>query len=237
MSLRRAWEGQAENWIAWTRLGLDDRFFRAHAARFLELVPPPGRLTLDLGAGEGRVGRLLRQRGHRVIDVDTSRAAVTAAAELSGEPAIVGDAARLPLRSGAGDLAIAFMSFQDVDDMPSAVREARRVLEPQSAFVFAIVHPINSAGRFAPATPDNDDLRPFVMTESYFEHRHYADDVERDESFMRFESMHRPLETFSRALEDAGFVVEALREIGDAGEPWRRVPLFLDVRARRRAEA
>lgn len=237
MSLRRAWEGQADNWIAWTRLGLDDRFFRAHADRFFELVPPPGRLTLDLGAGEGRVGRLLRERGHRVVDVDTSRAAVIAGAELSGQPAIVGDAARLPLRSGAADLAIAFMSFQDVDDMPAAVRESRRVLEPGAAFVFAIVHPMNSAGRFAPTTTDNDNPRPFVVTESYFEHRHYADDVERDGRVMRFESAHRPLESFSRALEDAGYVIEALREIGDAVEPWRRVPLFLDVRARRRPDA
>lgn len=236
MSLRRAWEGQADNWIAWTRLGLDDRFFRAHAARFFELVPAPGRLTLDIGAGEGRVGRLLRERGHRVIDIDTSRAAVIAGAELSGQPGIVGDAARLPVRSGAADLAVAFMSFQDVDDMPGAVSEARRVLEPEGAFAFAIVHPINSAGRFAPATPDSDDPRPFVVTESYFEHRQYADDVERDGRFMRFESAHRPLETFSRALEDAGFVIEALREIGDVDEPWRRVPLFLDVRARRRPD-
>ena len=235
MSLRRAWEAQADNWIAWTRLGIDDRFFSAHAARFLELVPPPGHLTLDLGAGEGRVGRLLRERGHRVVEVDTSARAVRAGADLSGEPGIVGDVARLPLRSMIADLAIVFMSFQDVDDMPRAVGEAARTLEPSGTFVFAIVHPMNSAGRSAPVSPDDERLPPFVVTESYLEHRHYADEMERDGRFMRFESLHRPLEAFSRALQDAGFLIETLREIGDVSDPPKPVPLFLDVRARKSA--
>jgi 2-polyprenyl-3-methyl-5-hydroxy-6-metoxy-1,4-benzoquinol methylase len=36
-------------------------------------VPPPGHLTLDVACGEGRLGRLLQGRGHRVLGVDTSR--------------------------------------------------------------------------------------------------------------------------------------------------------------------
>ncbi len=58
------------------------------------------------------------------------------------------DAAKLPLPDAVADLAIAFMSLQDMDDMPSAISEAARVLKPGARFCFAIVHPINSAGAF-----------------------------------------------------------------------------------------
>jgi SAM-dependent methyltransferase len=144
----------------------------------------------------------------------------------------VADVSSLPLRSGIADVAIAFMSFQDVDDMPAAVAEAARVLHPGGRFLMAIVHPINSGGEFEPGADEME--RPFVMKESYFTHRRYVDDVDRDGRTMRFSSEHRPIESYSRALEAAGFVIEALREIGDIEGKWTRMPLFLDVAAVRR---
>ncbi len=53
---------------------------------------------------------------------------------------------------------------------------------------------------------------------------------------MTFLDAHRPLEDYFQALEAAGLVVERLREIPDTsdseGAPrWRRVPLFLHIRA------
>src|SRR5262249_15117367 len=100
------------------------------------------------------------------------------------------------------------MSLHDIDDMPAAVREIARVLEPGGRFCIATVHPINSAGRFeteraaAHFAIKGDYLQPFL----------YADTVERDGLSMTFHSRHRPLEAYSVALEDAGFVVEAMRE-------------------------
>src|SRR5438270_716656 len=115
MSLRGAWDEQAHNWIGWTRNSLDDTFYRFHGDRFFELLPPPGRLTVDLGAGEGRVARALRALGHTVVEVEASARLAAASIALSGQPVVVGDVSCLPLRSGIADVAIAFMSFQDVD--------------------------------------------------------------------------------------------------------------------------
>jgi SAM-dependent methyltransferase len=232
MSLRDAWDEQAENWIAWTRNSLDDSFFRFHGERFFALLPPPGLLTVDLGAGEGRVARALRVRGYTVVEVDGSPRLAAASHALSGEPVVVGDAGRVPLRAGVADLAVAFMSFQDVDDMPAAVAEASRILRPGGRLAMAIVHPINSGGEFEPGPSEME--RRFVMTESYFAHRRYADDVEREGVTMRFSSEHRPFESYSRALEAAGFAIEAVREVGDSEGKWTRMPLFLDVVAVRR---
>ena len=61
----------------------------------------------------------------------------------------------------------------------------------------------------------------------------YVDDIERDGLPMRFEGEHRPFESYSRALERAGFTIEAIREVTepDPADKWSRMPLFLDLRA------
>ncbi len=233
MSLRDAWDAQAENWIAWTRTPGHDSFEQFHGDAFFSLLPPPGRLTLDIGAGEGRVGRALRGRGHTVLSLEGSARMSAANAERAPGTVVVGDAAHLPFATACADLAVAFMVLHDVDDLDGAVHEAARVVEPGGCFAVAIVHPINSAGGFAPGA--NGTERPFVIDGSYLSPRRYADDVDSDTLPMRFESMHRPFQTYARAFEDAGFVIETLREVGvpDENDKWFRVPLFLDARLRR----
>lgn len=53
--LRQAWERHAPEWIAWARTPGHDSYWKFHRESFLPLVPGPGRLTVDLGCGEGRV--------------------------------------------------------------------------------------------------------------------------------------------------------------------------------------
>jgi len=228
--MRRAWDERAASWIRWARAPGHDTYWRFHGARFLGLVPPPGQLTLDLGAGEGRVARDLRARGHRVLEIDGSLAMAAASAAAGGHP-VVGDLASLPIATGAADLAVAFMALQDVDNMPAALAEARRVLVPDGCLVLAIVHPINSAGRFEPADIAGE---PFVIRDPYFLPRRCEEDAERDGLSMRFVGEHRPLQDYARALETAGFVIETLREVTepDPADRWWRVPMFLDMRAR-----
>lgn len=231
--MRRVWDEHAASWIRWARAPDHDTYWRFHRARFFELVPPPGRLTLDLGAGEGRVARDLRARGHRVLEIDGSLSMASSSAAAGGHAA-VGDLASLPIATGAADIAIAFMSLQDVDDMPAALAEARRALVPGACLVLAIVHPINSAGRFE---QDASAGEPFVIRDSYFVSRRCIEDVERDGLSMRFVCEHRSLEDYARALEAAGFAIETLREVteSDPRDRWSRIPLFLDLRARRRS--
>ncbi len=129
------------------------------------------------------------------------------------------------------------MSLQDMDDLDGAVSEAGRVLEPGGRLCVAVEHPIQKAGTWQDA--DRPDA-PFIVTRPYFEERRMEWLVERDGHRVRFPSIHRPLEAYSRALEFAGLRVELLREpLPDdaflAWRPrvarWRRIPLFLHLRA------
>jgi SAM-dependent methyltransferase len=232
VSLRDAWGENADAWVRWAREPGHDSYWRFHGARFLELVPAPGRLTIDVGAGEGRVGRDLIARGHRVVALDGSPDMARACATHEvGQPAVVADAARLPLRAAAADLAVAFMSLHDIDDFEGTLDEIARLLVPQGRLCLAIVHPLNSAGAFEGEREAPD--APFVIRGSYLERFRYVDAIERGGLPMTFHSEHRPLDTYSRALERSGFLIEAIREVtvDDPADRWRRIPLFLHLRA------
>jgi ubiquinone/menaquinone biosynthesis C-methylase UbiE len=100
-------------------------------------LPSPGRQTLDIGCGEGRLARDLKELGHRVVGIDSSPSMVAAAREFDPSMDVrLADAAALPFDDACADLAIAFMSLQDIDDMPAALREAARVLEPAVDFAW-----------------------------------------------------------------------------------------------------
>lgn len=233
--MRNAWDLHAGEWISWARAPGHDSYWRFHREAFLPLVPPPERLTLDIGCGEGRLTRDLSRLGHRVLGIDASPAMVTAAASVPGAAGRVaaGDAAALPVTDAAADCAVAFMSLQDVDHMEQAVAEAARVLVPGGRLVIAVTHPANTAGKFAPG-PD-EAARPFVIDGSWFERRALADTCERDGYTMTFHSWHRPLQAYTEALADAGFLIERIREVGDPSpaDKWHRIPLFLHIRALR----
>jgi ubiquinone/menaquinone biosynthesis C-methylase UbiE len=237
--LADAWESVARDWAAWARAPGHDSYWRFHRQAFFSLLPPAGSLTLDIGCGEGRVARDLKAQGHNVIALDIAPTMVELAR--AADPAmtvLLADAARLPFEDESADLAVAFMSLHDVDDMPAAVREIGRVLRPKGALCMAVVHPINSAGDFESQEPD----AAYVIRGSYFEPRQYRDAIERNGLPMTFNSRHWPLQAYSEALERAGLVIEAIREVpvDDASvreralrARWRQLPLFLDLRARK----
>ncbi len=95
------------------------------------------------------------------------------------EELVCSDAAALPWDDQAFDLAIAYMSLQDVDDLPGVLAEIARVLEPGGRLCLAIVHPLN---------------RPPEALADLFEEHRLAEEFEPDGLRMTFESIDRPLE-------------------------------------------
>jgi len=231
MTYNADWEREARGWIALARLG-DDAYWE-YSPSFFELVSPPGRATIEIGAGEGRVARALAERGHPVTGVDASPTMLEAAAEEHAEGKyVLADAAALPFPDDSFDLAVAYNSLMDIQDMPGAVREVARVLEPGKPFCICLTHPLADAGRFQAREAD----APFVIRGSYLDSRRVEDTYERHGVRMTLCGWSYPLEDYTRALEGAGFLIEALREppqrddiveADPAEARWQRLPQFL----------
>jgi ubiquinone/menaquinone biosynthesis C-methylase UbiE len=235
MMFNEDWEREALNWAAWARTPGHDAYWSHSGPSFFELVPRPGRATLDVGCGEGRVARDLALRGHNVTGVDASPTLLGLAREehRDGEY-VLADAAALPFDDGAFDLVVAFNTLMDIDDMPGAVREAGRVLEPGGRFCICITHPLTDAGTFETRDPE----ARFVIEGTYFGKRrpwYHQQPFERAGLTITFNGWCYSLEEYARALEDAGFLIEAMREPRDPeGGRMTRLPNFLQLRTVKR---
>ena len=239
MGTENHWDREAENWIRWARTPGFDSYWYYRQFFFDEIVPSPGRRTLEIGCGEGRVTRDLAERGHHVIGLDASFALVRHAMDGGANRRyLTGNASRLPFPDESFSLVVGYNSLMNMDDMPAAVAEASRVLKPEGNLAACITHPIADAGRFNSGGPES----PFVITGSYLGERRQFDQIFHPGGLeMHFRGWCYPLESYARALEDAGFAIERLREpsisdeavsrFGESWQRWRRMPMFFMFRA------
>ena len=234
--LRRHWERQASNWLAWTRTPEHDAY-HDYAPRFFdEIVPEPAGRTLELGCGEGRVTRDLAARGHDVTSIDVTAELVLAARDADPLGRYVrADAAALPFPDGSFELAVAYNALMDLDDMPAGVGEAARVLADGGRLAVSVTHPFSDAGAFEGREPG----APFRVDGSYLERSAFEETFQRDGLTITFAGSAYPFEAYARAFEDAGLVIERVREPAappeavdeDATEErWTRMPAFLFLR-------
>jgi SAM-dependent methyltransferase len=230
MPTAEAWEARAAEWATWARTPGNDPFYELlNLPAFLALLPPAGRLTVDVGCGEGRLGRTLTDTGHTVIGVDSSPTLAGLARAAGGLREVLdAPADSIPLADASADLIVAFMTLQDMDEIEAPLEEAARVLGPGGVLCAAVPHPFTEMSRAREGDQD------------YFSAHRYADVIEHDGAAMTFESWRRPLSAYSAALERSGFGIESIREpIPDdaalAAVPrlakWRTQPIFLHLRA------
>jgi ubiquinone/menaquinone biosynthesis C-methylase UbiE len=242
---RRPWEEEAHNWIDWARTPDHDVFQYYAPSFFQEILPATPGLTLEIGCGEGRVARQLASRGHTVVALEASATLVRAARELDASSAyVLADATALPFVDAAFRTVVAYNSLQTVDaltDMAAAVREGGRVLKPSGHICLCVAHPMTDVGRMKEA-PGEAEL---VISGSYFEHQRVDETVTKGALKMRFSGWTYTVEDYCRALEEAGFLIERVREPAPSAEHleqrpslagWRRMPLFLFMSAVKRAE-
>jgi SAM-dependent methyltransferase len=192
-----------------------------------------GRRVLDLGCGDAAFGRLVLTRGASAyLGVEGSQNMVAAAREmLAGTAGQLQHCAIEEWQAPAGtfDLAVARLSLHYLAELAPVFAEVYRALAGGGRFVFSVEHPvITSCSRGWPA----GTLRQDWLVDDYFV------TGARESAWMGgiVRKYHRTIEDYFCALQDAGFVVEQLRESRPQREQFadqqtyerrRRIPLFL----------
>ena len=205
---QRHWSRVAAEWLVWARAPNHDAFW-AYRDSLLAFIGPGKGEALDVGCGEGRVSRVLKDCGYHVTATDPIQTFVAAAEQAgSADQYQVAAANDLPFADARFDLAIAYNVLMDIEDVPMALREIRRVLRSTGSLVISIVHPFADRGRFAGPGAE----AAFVVQGSSFGHKRFEAVEERDGLQMHFAGWSQPLENYMAVLENAGFAISALRE-------------------------
>jgi malonyl-CoA O-methyltransferase len=137
--------------------------------------------VLDLGAGTGRVTRVLRRRyrGALVVALDLAPGMLREARRHSRPwrrfERVCGDAMRLPFADGSLDVVFSNLMLQWCEPLDPALAEVRRVLKPQGFFLFSTF-----------GTDTLTELRSaWAETDGYTHVNHFADVHEIGDAVVR----------------------------------------------------
>lgn len=167
--------------------------------------------VLDVGCGEGQVGRLAAKLPgvELVVGVDPTEAQVEMARARGGGIQIGrAGAAALPFLDGAFDAVVACLVFEHIEDVDAAIGEVGRVLEPGGRFLFLLNHPLLQ-------TPGSGWIDDTILEEQYWRIGPYLvedDSLEEVEKGVWIPFIHRPLSRYVNALAGAGLLVTQMFE-------------------------
>jgi SAM-dependent methyltransferase len=193
---------------------------------------PVGLRVIDLGCGDGRLGRsLLRSGAESYLGVDGSRKMVERARQnLRGTDgrAELRDLEDFDAPPASADLVTSRLAMHYLEDLAPVLAAVSRALRPGGRFVMTVLHPVITSYDNHPNGP-----RTSWTVDDYF------DRGPRERSWFGGQVTwhHRTIDDYVRAFLVAGLRIAGLRECepveerfrGDVDElaRRRRVPLFL----------
>lgn len=193
------------------------------------LAERPFRSALDVGCGEGRFSRRLRQR-HGIADItgiDPTEPLIAAAR--AKDPAgsyRVASAEDLPFADGRFDLTVSYLTLIDIPDIERAIAEMARVTAPGGTLLIANLNPFITASGGTAWVKDETGAKRFVQVDTYLE-EHADWQAWRG---IRILNHHRPLSRYMTLLLACGLRLRRFDEppaIGGPGEAraaYNRVP-------------
>jgi SAM-dependent methyltransferase len=225
------WNESADAWIAaqgtrgdWSRENILD-------AAMLGRIDGRGFTTaLDVGCGEGRFCRVLRQPGIDVVGIDPTASLLDEARRRDpGGRYQPGRAERLEFGNDHFDLVVSYLTLIDIPDFRRAIAEMVRVLRPGGSLLIANITSFVSSCLSDGWVTDENGRRLHYKVDRYLDE--FPQWLEWEG--IRIENWHRPLGAYMKALLDTGLALRFFDEPeatgGDAGRAatYHRVPWFL----------
>lgn len=241
-----AWEAQA-TWYDRHQGGGGDDFYQQAIlpAVWRRLNVTPGQRVLDIGCGQGVVGRHLAEQQVASLGIDASPSLIDAAARRAGplEQYRVGDVTALAATVARErfDGATAVLAVQDMEPLLPVFTGVAAALHPGARFVIVLTHPCFRIPKHSGWGFDDDTGVQYRRIETYLSaqrlpiitHPGRPDDGSRTWSF------HRPISAYLNTLGASGFGIIASDELcshrrGSQGRKSaaedtaaREIPLFL----------
>lgn len=214
MSDPSGWAESADAWIVDVRR--DEEFSRRHvldAPMMAHVARGSFARALDVGCGEGRFCRMLREAGvGEVTGIDPTLPLLAAAR--ADDPAgdyREGRAESLPFGDGAFDLVVSYLTLIDIPDIAAAIPEMARVLAPGGTLLLANLTSFNTAATI-PADGSDWEGGPITVS-GYLEERAGWSEWRG----IRIRNHHRPLARYMTLLIEAGLVLTAFEEPAPTG--------------------
>jgi len=206
-----------------------------------------GNRLLDLACGQGVFSRFAKKKGIKVTGVDISSELVRHAISRSGPgieylSADAGDPKILNGKTFNGVVCI--LAIQNIEHIVPVFKNVKRLLKPNGCFVFAMTHPCFRIPRQSRWSWDEGKKimgRTMDMYSSETNIPLMTPPVSGSKGFTV--TYHRPLQTYVKALSDAGLQIDMLEEWAShkTSEPGKRsrgenrardeFPLFMAIRA------
>ena len=222
MNSENGWETSAQAWI--------DDMDRGAIARTHLLDPimldlceiRPAMRALDVGCGEGRFCRMLREKGVETIGIDPAEPLLQAARQRDPN----GDyrlafAENLPFENETFDLVISYLTLIDIPDFRRAISEMARVLKPDGKLVIANLTAMTTATPHLWWQGETGE-KLFWTLDDYMNER--PEWVEW--RGIRVVNWHRPLSAYMQAFLANGFVLEHFDEPLPTPEQLQAAPDF-----------
>ena len=221
------WERNAKAWTQLSRAGYDTYRNYLNTPAFFALLPEvAGKKGLDIGCGEGYNTRLLAEHGAKVIGLDLSTIFVQQAKSFQSEVSLIpeyliGNAQELPLADASFDFVTGYMSFMDIPDTETLLREVWRALKPGGFLQFSISHPCFDLPRRKNLRDAEGRTYAFELG-GYFQHGDgkvaewlfSAAPQEAVKGLSKFQTpnLNHPLSYWLNTLIQTGFMLEAFAE-------------------------
>ena len=122
----------------WEKEGLDKRGINSPLIRKIASLIPPGSSVLDVGCGNGRLLRNLKEEKHcTCVGLDISDSMILMLKKV-GTKGICSKLPDIPLRQNYFDVVLAAEVLEHLDNPVDTIKEMSRVVKPDGLIIFSV---------------------------------------------------------------------------------------------------